>query len=256
LPDFKPLYRHSFEEARRLDELDQWKESFAENIRCRQFIDEQISQGFHDNHLDSGIAKRVVDEFGFDRTMWIFANHIQHYDYDGRFSSQNKAWAEGFFIPRPTEMERRRDPSLRDPGTNYLINSHNTLVDAVAGHVRKLYGGLNLYDQRHSVSGSAQGNYAGKILILKDTALNEASRTPENQLFLAEYGNGCNPSAIGRSVFGRFLIDGEKAAFDRSDFIGIPDDRCVPDWARDKAVEMQSDDAPDEGSSMPGMKGM
>jgi hypothetical protein len=37
MPDFKPLYRYSFYEAMRLSEQDQWRESFAENQRCRDY---------------------------------------------------------------------------------------------------------------------------------------------------------------------------------------------------------------------------
>ena len=79
---------------------------------------------------------------------------------------------------------------------------------------------------------------------------------PENQLFFATHGNGCTPNASGRTVFGYFLSDGETAAFDRSDFLGIADEEQLPDWAKEKLLKEQTAaDAPDEGSQ-PVMKGM
>ena len=36
----KPLYKFSFEEAKRNDEIEQFRESFRENIRCRDYLDE------------------------------------------------------------------------------------------------------------------------------------------------------------------------------------------------------------------------
>jgi len=260
MPDFKPLYRKSFYEAQRLNELDEWRESFAENERCREFMDKQMRENFDGMHLGGDIPQKTVTEFGFDRTRWVLANHIQYYDYDGRFSFANKAWASGIYIQRPTDWEKQKDLYMRDYNNDLLLNSHNTLVDYLAGQVQKMYDGLNLYDHRHSVPDSNREDYERKILILRDTALKESYRTPENQLFLAQTGFGCSPTASGRAVYGQFLIDGEKARFDRSDFVGVVDDNYLPEWAQDKAMELQSADATDEsqgqGQSMTGMKGM
>ncbi len=255
MPDFKPLYRYSFYEAMRLSEQDQWRESFAENQRCRDFIDGLVRENFDGMHIKGEIPQKTVAEFGFDRTRWVLANHIQYYDYDGRISPQNKVWASDIYIPRPEKRE------LRDHNTSFLLNSHNTLVDYLADQVQQMYAALNLYDHRHRIHESEMSDYKSKVLILRDTALKEAYRTPENQLFFAESGFGCDPSASGRAVFGKFLIDGEKARFDRSDFVGVVDDKYLPEWAKnalhspEKLAELKPADAPDEGSQ-PVMKGM
>ena len=248
MPDFKPLYRYSFYEAMHHNEQDKWRESFAENQRCRDFIDEMVRKNFDGMHIKGEIPQKTVAEFGFDRTRWVLANHIQHYDYDGRISPQNKVWASDIYIPRPEKRE------LREHNTSFLLNSHQILVDYLADKVQQMYAGLNLYDHRHR-DANDNGDYKNKVLILRDTVLKEACRTPENQLFLAESGFGCNPSASGRAVFGRFLIDGEKARFDRGDFVGVVDDKYLPEWAQEKLAELKPADAPDEGSQ-PVMKGM
>ena len=81
-------------------------------------------------------------------------------------------------------------------------------------------------------------DYKGKLLIIRAEVLKEEFRTPENQLFLAENGFGCSPTASGRKVFGQFLSDGERAEFCRSDFLGIIADENIPDWAREKLSEI------------------
>lgn len=255
MPEFKPLYRDSFAEAKRQNELDEWRESQNENVRCRNFLDEQTRQYYNNDHIDSeDIIRNAVAEFGYDRTMHVLASHVQHYDYDGRFSSQNKAWAQEFFIPRPAKHDR----NARDHTVDFLLDSHNTLVDALVSRAQKMYAGLNLYDHRHRIPGSDTENYTGKLLIIRDTVLKEASRTPENQLFLASNGFGCDPNASGRKVFGKFLIDGEETVFNRGDFIGVVDEKYLADWAKEKLADLQDTTAPEEaeGQSMPGMKGI
>jgi hypothetical protein len=227
MSDFKPLYRYSFSEAKDLDEQEQWQESFTENKRCRDFIDDLVKENFDGLKLKGDIPQKVIAEFGFDRTRWVFANHIQYYDYDGRISPQNKVWASEIRIPHPSK-------EMRDHNIDLLLNSHNTLVDYLAGKVQQMYVALNLYDHRHRVQSETPQDYTGKLLILRADILKESFRTPENQLFLAQSGFGCLPDASGRAVFGQFLIDGEKTRFNRQDFIGICDEKYLPDWAKEK----------------------
>ena len=256
MPDFKPIYRSSWSDAKENDDLDKWRESHAENIRCRDFMDEQVRLHSTEFYLDTeNVIRNSVAEFGWDRTNWVLANHVQHYGNDGRFSPQNNAWAQGFYISRPADWEKKRDPHLRDHTTDYLLKSHNTETDALVRRVQKMYADLNLYNINHCETGDIHTkNFAGKLLIVRDTALNEANRTPENQLFFATHGNGCTPNAKGRSVFGHFLSDGEKAAFDRSDFLGVMDEDQMPEWAAAK-LHSQQNPAPDETQGM-NMKGV
>jgi hypothetical protein len=102
--------------------------------------------------------------------------------------------------------------------------THPGLVDMVVRDARKLYDQLNLYDHRHRLPGDIhKQDFKNQLLIINAEWLNEESRTPENQLFYASGGFGCSPDASGRAIFGEFLIDGEKARFNRHDFVGIAD---------------------------------
>ncbi|MDE7192985.1 MAG: DUF3849 domain-containing protein [Oscillospiraceae bacterium] len=73
-----PLYRYSAETAKHNSELDVWRESRNENIRCLDFLDEQIAKRFDGMSLPDGCVENTVKEFGYDRTMWVIANTIQN----------------------------------------------------------------------------------------------------------------------------------------------------------------------------------
>lgn len=51
-------------------------------------------------------------------------------------------------------------------------------------------------------------------------------------------GFGCSPHAIGRSIRCTCLGDGEHTRWNRSDFIGILKDECLPDWAMEKLLAL------------------
>ncbi len=84
-----PLYRYSAETAKHDGELDAWRESKSENIRCRDFLDKQIVEKFDGMHLPDECVENTLKEFGYDRTMWVIANTIQNRKGDGRFHSRN-----------------------------------------------------------------------------------------------------------------------------------------------------------------------
>ena len=242
----KPLYRYSIREAKESNQLPLWRESHAENKRCRDFLDELIKDNWDGMQLDASAAKNAVDEFGYDRTMWVLANHLQHNKRDARFSTDNREWAKTIYIP-----------DRGDHSSDYLLQSHSEKINELTDRVLKLYDGLNMFDHRHCIPDSKASDYSDKILIVRADWLNENYKEPKYQLFRAGSGFGCSPTASGRAVFGEFLYDGEKTRFDRGDFVGVIDDQYLPEWAKEK-LQLQSQTASDEQDegSQPVMKGI
>ena len=222
----KPLYKFSFEEAKRNNEVEQFRESFRENIRCRDYLDEQVREKFDGFRLPDEFAENAIKEFGYDRTMWVIANTILERKGDGRFRRENTEWAKKLNIPKWRN------------NYEFALKSHSCIVDELASDVRKMYAALGLFSGEHIMKSDEPQDYKGKLLIIRAEVLKEEFRTPENQLFLAENGFGCSPTASGRKVFGQFLSDGERAEFCRSDFLGIIADENIPDWAREKLSEI------------------
>ena len=225
----KPLYKFSFEEAKHNDEIKEFRESFQENIRCRDYLDNEVSERFDGFHLPVECLENTVKEFGYDRTMWVIANTILERHGDGRFHRDNKDWARKLNIPQWRN------------NYEFALHSHSCIVDGMAKDVQKIYAALGLFSGEHIVQTDEPQDYTGKLLIIRPDVLKEESRTPENQLFLASGGFGCSPDKVGRKVMGQFLIDGEKTHFYRQDFIGVIADEHIPDWAREKLSELSNE---------------
>ena len=233
----KPLYRNSLDEAQQCNEAEDWCESHKENIRCRNFLDDQVRHRYKNNTLPPECVENTVAKYGYDRTMWVIANTIVMRHGDAEFSDTNQKWAKGFNIQKS------------DTNYEFSLDSYSCLVDKLADYMRKMYQSLNLFGNAHIIHSSDQQDYTGKLLILRATSLKDEYRTPEYQLFLAESGFGCSPTALGTKVYGKFLFDGEEAKFYRMDFVGIIADEHIPDWAREKLAEIsaQQNNSPEMG---------
>ena len=58
---------------------------------------------------------------------------------------------------------------------------------------------------------------------------------------LAHSGFGCLPHARGRSVLCTCLVDGETTRWNRSEFVGVIRDECIPDWAAEKLAQLRQE---------------
>ena len=59
-------------------------------------------------------------------------------------------------------------------------------------------------------------NLEGKTVLVKKSFFKPAYRELDRR-FKCSGGFGCDPDAMGRAVFGEFLLDGEHARIERSD---------------------------------------
>ncbi len=218
-----PLYRYSLREARRLGEVEEWKKSHAENVRCRDTIDAMVAERYHNNILPHDIIVDACKEFGINRVGWILATTVTENDYDGRYGEENKQWARtAFYLPKEERC------------CEYELRSHPVLIDGLAGYYRNyLYNDLGILTRDACLPDSNGKDYTNQLLILGSNALAEDYKKGEFQYFYAQSGFGCSPTASGRKVFGFFVSDGEKAQFVRGDFIGIADPEKVPNWVNE-----------------------
>ena len=233
------LYPYSAKEARERNELSLWRESHRANIACREAIEDAIRRSFDGMHLDKDCITPVLDEYGFKRTAWVLANTLHELKWDGRFSYANKHWAEKIYIP--TDLNHNSD---------FVVRSHPAVLDGFASFYRKAVQALNLFGAEHCVGDRAEQDFTGKVLVLSPDTLKESCWSQADQLWLAHDGFGCRPHAIGRSVRCTCLSDGETTRWNRHEFIGVLDEKYLPDWAREKLMELtaprQEEPAADE----------
>jgi len=227
-----PFYRYSFENAKHNNQEAQWRESLQANIDCRRYIDSSktgLSATAYDGfHVDKGYAKKVVNEFGLERTMHVISNTVRYNLHDGRWSDEVKEWAKGKY-----------EGTSKEHTNEYILNTHTGLVDILAKNVKEIYNKLNLYNNTHC-DDIELADFECKIVILSPRALKEKYWSPENQLWYATGGFGCSPTASGRAVYATALCDGEKTRWDRSQFIGVMKDEFIPKWAIEKLEQMNS----------------
>ena len=117
-----PVYRQTGMYAREHGELDQFRQSNVANIACRAAIEKAIAENFDGMRLRADAAEPVLSEFGSERVMFVLANTVQHKDWDGRFSRENKAWAAAFVIEPDVVMGM-------DRRVQFIVNSHPAVLD-------------------------------------------------------------------------------------------------------------------------------
>ena len=194
-----PVYPYNAKTAQERGEIEKWRESFRENCACAGGIDILIRENFDGMHLK-----------------------------DGRFRPDNRVWAESHYIPE-------------DEMHNYCFaaRSHSAILDGFISHYRKLVVNLGMFDQKQCEPDSSELDYTGKVLVLSPNTLKEECWSPENQLWLAQSGFGCSPTARGRSILCTCLGDGEQTRWNRNDFIGVLKDEYLPDWAKESLKQYQ-----------------
>lgn len=129
-----PLYHYPGSYASEHNELPLYRESFQANVACKEAIEAAIDKHYNNNSLGEEAAKEVVQEFGFERTMYVLANTVRHKDWDGRFSQGNKNWAKT--VPVYEDM----DGFGHDRCTYFVVDrSHPGLTNIFVNQVRRDY---------------------------------------------------------------------------------------------------------------------
>lgn len=186
-----PVYPYPASYAREHDELEQYRASHKANIACRDAIDTAVSDHYRDNSLGHGAVKQVVEQFGYDRTLYVLANTVRQKDWDGRISRDNKAWAQtipvyedkdGWGGDRRCEfVVDRTHPGLLDLFTtqarrDYLLTQPLTKED-IHYEAARLLGRLQEPGQPNSPSGT---HYMAQI---SQDFLLRASSKDQDKLF-------------------------------------------------------------------------
>lgn len=237
------LYPCSSEEARRRNEMSLWRASHKANLACKEEIELAIGTHFDGTYLEKGCAEKVIQEFGYKRVQWVLAHTVQQLDWSDRFSQTNKEWARQTYIPRD-----------RTHITDLIIVSNQAAVDSFVTQFRCAYQALRLLGPNQCEPGSFERlDYEGKVLVLSPDTLKESYWNTRAQLWLAHDGFGCSPTAIGRSIRCTCLGDGEMTRWNRADFIGVLKDEFLPDWAKEKLMELKGQEQNNASPMMGGM---
>ena len=129
-----PVYPYPLDYAHENGELEQYRASHKANIACRDSIDTAIADNYRDNRLGHDAVKQVVEQFGYDRTLYVLANTVRQKDWDGRISRENKEWAKT--IPVFEDMDKWGGDRCRE----FVVNqAHPVLLDLFTTQARHEY---------------------------------------------------------------------------------------------------------------------
>ena len=118
-----PVYPYPADHAREQGELDAYRASFRANVSCKDAIEAAIRDNYHDNRLDAAAVGQVAEQFGQERMLYVLAETVRHFDYDGRISRDNKRWANT--IP----VYENKDGMGGDRTAQFVVCSHPGLTD-------------------------------------------------------------------------------------------------------------------------------
>lgn len=128
-----PVYLYHAGYAREHEELDAYRASFRANVSCKEAIEEAIREHYRENSLGKGAVAQVVDQFGYDRTLFVLAATVRHFEHDGRISQANKAWSKT--IP----IYDNNDVDGNSRTAQFAVNTHPGLTDLFLSQARHDY---------------------------------------------------------------------------------------------------------------------
>lgn len=108
------------------DEIEQYRISHRQSEECREAIDKAISENFDGMRLKDGFIPELIDKFGMERVQYILATTIRENLGDGRYSPENKGWAENIAVSE-SQDERR----------NCCLHSHPAVINGVVNSFKK-----------------------------------------------------------------------------------------------------------------------
>lgn len=223
----EPLYTRSKREAAERGQLDKWERSHEANIQCAHDAGTLIASHTRDGKLEQGCAGEALKRWGFLRVQFVLANTLTAAGGLG-FEPDSLRWARSVFVPHD-----------KDNGA-FRVQADRPLLAQFVQQTYAEYQALGMFGAGHCEAGSL--DYTGKVLILRPNVLKEEYWSAPNQLWYGESGFGCSPNARGQAVFAVCLGDGEKARWERSDFLGVMDERYLPDWAQERLAELRGPD--------------
>ena len=126
-----PVYRHPASYALEHGEFELYRQSYTENVGCRDAIEQAIHGRYRDNRLGKEVASEVIEQYGMERVQYVLAATIQARSWDGRLSRDNKYWAGKISVCENT------DPWGQDRNAYFMVDHvHPGLLDLFTTQVR------------------------------------------------------------------------------------------------------------------------
>lgn len=134
--EYLPVYQQTLQYAMEHGAADDYLDSRKLNIDCKKAIEETIREHFDGMRLSLEDSGGVLEQFGTERVSYVLANTLRHLSEDGRFSRDNRVWADRIEVTE--NIHRGMDMNL-----DYLVNSHPAVLD---GYIHLVRGEIRMLD--------------------------------------------------------------------------------------------------------------
>lgn len=134
--EYLPVYQQTLQYAMEHGAADDYLDSRKLNMDCKKAIEETIREHFDGMRLSLEDSGGVLEQFGTERVSYVLANTLRHLSEDGRFSRDNRVWADGIEVTE--NIHRGMDMNL-----DYLVNSHPAVLD---GYIHLVRGEIRMLD--------------------------------------------------------------------------------------------------------------
>ena len=121
-----PVYLYSLEQAAERGEKDVCIQSRILNAKLMQQLEPLFSTYYDGRSVHQNIVRALFAEFGPERTSAVLANIIQNRPWEGRFSAENRKWAQTIPLPEGENWNRLT-----------ACNVHPGLLDVLTTEVRR-----------------------------------------------------------------------------------------------------------------------
>lgn len=121
-----PIYPHIAAYAVEHGESDAYSASCKAYVNCKRSIETAINNNYDGYHLGKECVSDVIKMYSQERVTDVLAYTVRHKERDGRFSRDNKAWANSI------------DTSHMEKGPYHLVvNSHPGVLDGFISKFRR-----------------------------------------------------------------------------------------------------------------------
>ena len=128
-----PVYLYPADYAKENGETEQYRASREANVACREAIERAIREHYDGSCLDKEAIREVADAFGYERMLHVLANTVRQKEWDGRFSANNKSWANAVPVFEDSDV-LGNDRNLR-----FAVQCHPALTDMFISQARHEY---------------------------------------------------------------------------------------------------------------------
>ena len=102
----EPVYLKTWEQAVRLGEQKLYNKSRSLNTEFMEDMASEIRRTYNGRSFDGGVSRFLLAKYGAQRSSALLANVIQHRPRDGRFSVENRQWAQSVPLPHDRAWDR------------------------------------------------------------------------------------------------------------------------------------------------------